>query len=158
IMLHINQPFGIGDDIFFPDSGIEGRVEYIGWYQTRVRSQDKRPIYIPNTLISKVFVINSSRMTHRRLNVTLSLRHEDLKRAPTIVAEIEAFLMQHPGFAPSEKVLVHIGSVGPYSTDICIQGLSGYTDEKQFLKLRDEVIIRAVELIHESGARLALPI
>jgi MscS family membrane protein len=158
IMLHINQPFGVGDDIYLPDSGIEGYVEYIGWYQTRIRSQDKRPIYIPNTLISKVFVVNSSRMTHRRLNVTLSLRHEDLSRAPKIVDSIEQYLIQHPGFDCAEKVLVYISSVGPYSTDICIQGLSSYTNEKQFLKLRDAVIIKAVEFITVNGARLALPI
>ncbi len=158
IMLYINQPFGVGDDILLPDSNIEGTVEYIGWYQTRIRSQDKRPIYIPNTLISKVFVINSSRMTHRRLNIQLSIRHEDLSKAPAIIEGIEEYLLAHPAIDSSQDSLVNISAVSLYSTDISIKALSNYTGEREFLRLRDEVIVKAVSLIHEHKAQLALPV
>lgn len=156
IMLHINQPFGVGEWILLPDTNIEGVVEYIGWYQTRIRGADKRPIYIPNTLLSKASVINSSRMTHRRLLLTLAVRHEDLERANDIIADLENYLDEHPGIDNTGINIVHISNINPYSTDLEIKALSSYTDEKQFLKLRDNVIEKAVELIYKHNAKLAL--
>jgi len=156
IMLHINQPFGVGESILLPDSNIEGVVEYIGWYQTRIRGADKRPIYIPNTLLSKVSVVNSSRMTHRRLNLTLAIRHEDIERAPAIIADIESYMDAHPGIDGTDTTMVHISNINPYSTDLSIYALSSYTNEKQFLKLRDNVIINVVEFIYKHNAKLAL--
>lgn len=34
----------------------EGRVERVGWYQTRLRGRDTRPTYVPNGMFSDTMV------------------------------------------------------------------------------------------------------
>ena len=46
-MIYVTHSFGIGDWINLPDHNVEGYVEEIGWYTTRIRTFEKRPIYVP---------------------------------------------------------------------------------------------------------------
>src|SRR5262249_16097448 len=78
IMVYATDPFAKGDSIQIPNHSIEGIVEEIGWYMTRIRSLDKRPIYVPSSTFSKVVVITPSRMTHRRIKETIGLRYSDM--------------------------------------------------------------------------------
>lgn len=65
--------FAIGDWIRSPDRDIEGTVECIGWWLTRIRSFDKRTIYVPNSVFANIAVINPQRMTHRRIHETIGI-------------------------------------------------------------------------------------
>lgn len=48
----------IFDVIFYAlfDCRCEGRVERVGWYQTRLRGRDTRPTYVPNGMFSDTMV------------------------------------------------------------------------------------------------------
>ena len=56
LFIHTDRPFSVGDWIRSPDREIEGTVERIGWRVTRIRTFDKRPLYIPNSVFSKITV------------------------------------------------------------------------------------------------------
>ena len=47
LFIYTDRPFSVGDWIRSPDRDIEGTVEKIGWRVTRIRTFDKRPLYIP---------------------------------------------------------------------------------------------------------------
>ena len=47
LMIYLDRPFSVGDRVRSPDKEIEGTVEDIGWRLTRIRTFDKRPLYIP---------------------------------------------------------------------------------------------------------------
>ena len=66
LMIYLDRPFAIGDWIRSPDREIEGTVESIGWRLTLVRTFDKRPLYVPNSVFAKLALENPSRMTNRR--------------------------------------------------------------------------------------------
>ena len=51
-MLFFNRPFREGDWINAND--LEGTVESIGWYYTRIRTFDRRPLYIPNSVLRQI--------------------------------------------------------------------------------------------------------
>ena len=155
LMIYITRSFAVSDLIRLPSSNLEGYVEDIGWYQTRLRAQDKKPVYIPNALFSKAYVINDSRKTHRKLNEIISVRHKDLFLVPKIMKELQDYLQANPGIDLDEKVAINISSVGPYSVDILISALSNYTDEREFLQLRDELFLKIGEVIDKSGAKIA---
>lgn len=157
IMIHINQPFSLGDLIVLPNAGLEGAVEEIGWYETCLRSKDKQPIYIPNALFSKAYVINSTRRSHRQILEKISIRHRDLGVAQAIVADIRKVLSSTKTIDSSQKLLVYIAQVAPWSVDIMINCLSTVTDEPQFLHVRDEVLVHAASLIKAHGAEIAIP-
>ena len=156
-MIYVTRPFSAGDHIFLPSSNLEGDVQDIGWYQTCILGEDKRPIYIPNALFSKAYVINASRMTHRRIYDTISMRHDDLFVVPKIITELEAYFLQHPKIDSSEKGSINISRVGPYAIDILIAALSTITNEQEFLKLRDEIFLKVGEIIMRYGAKFAMP-
>jgi len=67
LMIYLDRPFTVGDWVRSPDREIEGTVEAIGWRLTRIRTFDKRPLYIPNAAFASITVENPSRMTHRRI-------------------------------------------------------------------------------------------
>lgn len=158
IMIHINQPFALGDLISLPTHSIEGTVEEIGWYETCIRSKDKQPIYIPNALFSKAYVINGQRRSHRRINEKISIRHQDLALATPIINEIRHYLSQHEGVDTSQSILVYIDQVSSAAVELHITCLSEYINEAAFLHFRDELIIKAISVIQAHGAEFSIPV
>lgn len=155
IMVYVTKPFAVGDLIDLPSSHLKGYIEDIGWYQTSLRGDNKKPIYIPNSLFSKTFVINASRRTHKRIYETISVRHEDLFRVPKIIQDLEKYLENLTGIDAKEKILINISAIGPYSVNISISALSIYVTELEFNKLRDSFFVKAGELIEQHGAKFA---
>ncbi|CAM9747798.1 unnamed protein product, partial [Choristocarpus tenellus] len=51
-----------------------GRVERVGWYQTRLRGRDTRPTYVPNSVFVDSMVTNMDRITHRKFETNFELR------------------------------------------------------------------------------------
>ncbi len=158
IMIHINQPFCLGDYISLPNSNLDGTVEEIGWYETCLRSKDKQPIYIPNALFSKAYVINGSRRSHRQINEKIAIRHQDLPKTRALLDEIRSWLQGHEAVEASHRVLVHIAQVGPYGVDITINCLSDVIDESQFLQFRDDFLVHVASVIKAHGAEIAIPV
>ena len=54
LTIYLDRPFSEGDWIRSPDREIEGIVENIGWRLTVIRSFDKRPIYVPNSVFASI--------------------------------------------------------------------------------------------------------
>ena len=55
-MLFFNRPFKEGD--WISTNNVEGTVETIGWYHTRLRTFERRPMYIPNAMFATNTIIN----------------------------------------------------------------------------------------------------
>jgi MscS family membrane protein len=53
-----------------------GRVERVGWAQTRLRGKDTRPTYVPNSHFVQAAVTNMERITHRKYEATVPLRFQ----------------------------------------------------------------------------------
>jgi MscS family membrane protein len=158
VMIHVVQPFALGDLINLPSSTLEGYVEEIGWYETRLRSKNMEAIYIPNSLFSKAYVINSTRRSHRRLDEKISIRHKDLTKAPKIIDSIRKSLTSNPAIDESQKLVVNIHQISPYSVDINIKAISSYLEEVRFLELRDSLLIQFFDIVHAAGAEIAVPV
>ena len=86
----------MGDWVRSPDRNIEGTVEYIGWRLTRIRTFDKRPLYVPNGTFLTISVENPSRMQHRRIKTNIGLRYDDAKKIPVILTDIEKYVETTP--------------------------------------------------------------
>ena len=74
LMVFLDKPFSVGDWVRSPDQNIEGTVENIGWRVTRIRTFDKRPLYVPNSIFAQISIENPQRMSHRRLYETIGVR------------------------------------------------------------------------------------
>ena len=89
LFLYLDRPFVVGDWVRSPDRQMEGTIEKIGWRVTVIRTFDKRPLYIPNAIFSKIAVENPSRMQNRRIKETIGIRYDDAAKMEVITTQVE---------------------------------------------------------------------
>lgn len=155
-MIYITRPFSVGEWIrSIEERELNGTVEDIGWYLTRVRTWDKRPLYIPNSRFSTLIVENGSRMDNRRILHTLRLRHEDMPVVLNIVAEIENMLMSHPELDPRQHRLAYLDSFDEFSVKIWISCYTKSVFLYDFRRVQQDVLVKCHELVRAAGAKLA---
>jgi MscS family membrane protein len=151
LMIFLDRPFQIGDWIRSPDKEIEGNVEHIGWRLTRIRTPDQRPLFVPNSLFSTISIENPSRMSHRRIQIPLSLRYEEAVRVPELVKQIEAMLKTHPDIDQSQSSFARLVSLNPYSLEILVYTFTLATDLLDFRRVHHELLVSILAIVASMG-------
>ena len=157
LMVYLDRPFSVGDWVRSPDRNIEGTVEDIGWRLTRIRTFDKRPLYIPNAVFATIALENPSRMSHRRINEVVGVRYDDIAVVPAIVADIKAMLADHADIDQSQTIIVNFDGFGPSSLDIFVYTFTRTTDWVTFHRVKQDVLLKIAEVIAGHGAEIAFP-
>ncbi len=115
LMIYFDRPFKVGDWIRSPDRQIEGTVERIGWRMTSIRTFDKRPLYVPNSVFSNIVVENPSRMLNRRIYEVVGLRYDDADKVPEIITAVREMLKNHKDIDTRQTLIVNFDTFGPSS-------------------------------------------
>ena len=157
LMIYLDRPFAIGDWIRSPDRNIEGTVESIGWRLTVVRTFDKRPLYIPNSIFNNLALENPSRMSNRRIKETIGIRYQDSERLGTIVEAVKTMLKNHEDIDTTQTLIVNFNGYGPSSLDFFIYTFTKTTNWIRFHEVKQDVLLRIVEIVHEHDADFAFP-
>lgn len=157
LMIYLTHPFGIGDWVNLPEKNIEGHVEEIGWYMTRIRTFEKRPIYIPNSNFGKMVVVNPSRMTHRRIRETIGLRYKDLTNLRDILSDLKAMLVRHPDVDNTQTTIVRLTGFGDYSLNVLISTYIKVIDNEGFNRAKEDVLFKIIDIVHKHDADFAIP-
>lgn len=157
LMIYLDRPFSVGDWIRSPDKEIEGTVEDIGWRQTRIRTFDKRPLYIPNATFSHISVENPSRMLNRRIKETIGVRYDDASVLSPIIDDVETMLRAHPDIDNSQTLMVNFNSFGPSSLDFFIYTFTHTTDWVEYHGIKQRILLQILEIIIGHGADVAYP-
>ncbi|MCP3660857.1 MAG: mechanosensitive ion channel family protein [Bacteroidetes bacterium] len=157
LMIYSDRFFEVGDWIHSPDKEIEGTVEDIGWRSTRIRTFEKRPLYVPNSLFSEVSVINATRMSNRRIKENIGIRYEDSTALDKITKDIRTMLKEHPEIDTKQTLLVHFTDFGPSSLNINVYAFTRTRDWKKYRDIQQDVFLNVIKIIEDSGAKLAVP-
>ena len=157
LMIYITQPFTIGEWINLPERKIEGHIEEIGWYLTRIRSFDKRPIYVPNSVFTQTIVITPSRMSHERFYHTIGLRYRDIKVVGSIIESIKLMLLQHAAIDHQLPVDVFFKSFGASALDIEISAYISIAAKGRFSAIKQDFLLKIAEIVEQAGAEIATP-
>lgn len=157
LMVYLDRPFAIGDWIRSPDQDIEGTVEYIGWRQTRIRTFDKRPLYVPNSTFTHISVENPSRMSHRRIKETIGIRYDDAAVLAKIVSDVEQMLQQHNEIDTTQTLMVNVNAFGESSLDFFIYCFTKTTNWQYYHTVKQDVLIKILDIIDQHGAEVAFP-
>jgi MscS family membrane protein len=155
--IYLDRPFAPGDWIRSPDREIEGTVEEIGWRLTRIRTFDQRPLYVPNAVFSQIAVENPSRMLNRRIYETIGIRYQDSAVMGAIVSDVRAMLESHEAIDTGRTLIVNFVSFGPSSLDFFIYAFTRTTVWVEYHRIKQEVLLRVLEIIHQHGADVAFP-
>ncbi len=157
LIIYLDRPFSVGDWIRSPDREIEGTVEKIGWRQTCIRTFDKRPLYIPNSIFATIAVENPSRMTNRRIYETIGIRYDDIAHMADIVRDVEAMLKAHPAIDTSQTLMVNFVSFAPSSVDFFVYTFTKTTSWTEFHEIKQDVLLKIADIIARHGAEMAFP-
>ncbi len=157
LMIYLDRPFNIGDWIRSPDKEIEGTVEHIGWRLTRIRTFDKRPLYVPNSVFTNISVENPSRMTHRRIEETIGIRYDDVNEMGAIVRDVKKMLQTHQDIDTHQTLIVNFNTCAPSSLDFFIYTLTKTTDWIRFHEVKQDVLLKVIDVIKSHGADVAFP-
>lgn len=157
VMIYLDRPFGVGNWVRSPDREIEGIVEHIGWRLTRIRTFDKRPLYVPNALFNTITVENPSRMLNRRIYETIGIRYEDAPRMNEIINRVRAMLQNHEEIDQNSTLIVNFNSFAPSSLDFFLYTFTRTTDWVHFHAVKQDVLLRVLTIIEDCGAECAFP-
>ena len=157
MMIYLDRPFNIGDWVRSADREIEGTVEKIGWRTTVVRTFDKRPLYVPNSVFASITVENPSRMSHRRIYETVGVRYDDVKCLPNILADVKAMLQAHPDIAQNQTMIVNFNKFSASSLDFFIYTFTKTTDWIEYHHIKQDVLLKISDIISSHHAEIAFP-
>ncbi|MEC7641265.1 MAG: mechanosensitive ion channel family protein [Nitrospinota bacterium] len=157
LMIYLDRPFAIGDWIRSPDREIEGTVEHIGWRLTRIRTFDKRPIYVPNGVFANITVENPQRMLNRRIYETIGIRYEDAPKMEEIIRKVKEMLHNHLEIDTNQTMIVNLNTFGPSSLDFFVYTFTKTTDWIYFHEVKQDVLLKIIKIIEGEGAQTAFP-
>ena len=157
LMIFLDRPFSVGDWIRSPDREIEGTVEEIGWRLTRIRTFDKRPLYIPNSVFTSLAVENPSNMLNRRIYETVGLRYDDIGVMGAIVADVEAMLRGHEAIDTQQTLMVNFVEFGASSVDFFVYCFTKTTVWTEFHVIKQDVLLKIAAIVAQHGAEIAFP-
>ncbi|TNE87666.1 mechanosensitive ion channel family protein [Porticoccus sp.] len=157
LMIYLDRPFKVGDWVRSPDKEIEGTVEDIGWRLTRIRTFDKRPLYIPNAVFNNISVENPSRMLNRRIYETIGIRYDDIGKMSAIVEDVKAMLRSHPEIDQEQTMIVNFVSFGASSINFFIYTFTKTTQWVLFHEIKQDVLLKISDIIADHGAEIAFP-
>lgn len=157
LMIYLDRPFAVGDWIRSPDREIEGTVEQIGWRQTRIRTFDRRPLYVPNSVFTTIAVENPSRMQNRRIYETIGLRYDDAGKLAIVLTDVERMLRAHPEIDTKRILMVNFNTFAPSSLDFFVYTFTKETDWARFHRIKQDVLLKILDIIESHGAQAAFP-
>ncbi|SMF31268.1 MscS family membrane protein [Alteromonadaceae bacterium Bs31] len=157
LMIYLDRPFAVGDWVRSPDKNIEGTVEDIGWRLTKIRTFDKRPLYVPNSTFTQISVENPSRMSHRRIYETIGIRYDDIHRMASIVAEVKAMLESHPEIDEKNTLIVNFNAFASSSVDFFVYCFTHTTNWIEFHEIKQDVLLKIISIIERHEAECAFP-
>ena len=157
LMLLVDKPFVVGDWIRSPDREIEGTVEDVGWRTTRIRTFDRRPLYVPNANFASLTVENPQRMENRRIYETFRIRYEDMPRVKRLMDEVREMLRNHPAIDVTRTLMVNLDTYTEFSVNFFVYTFTKTTEWTEFHEIKEEILLLISDIVHKHGADFAFP-
>jgi MscS family membrane protein len=152
LTIYWDRPFSVGDWICSPDKEIEGIVEDIGWRLTRIRTFDKRPLYVPNAFFSTISIENPGRMSSRRIKANIGVRYSDPSKLPKLLDAVQNMLKNHPDIDQTQTRMVNIVELGPESLNFCVYAFTKTIDFIKFESIQQDVLLKTYDIVREHDA------
>jgi small-conductance mechanosensitive channel len=155
ITLFADKPIDVGDFCSFGDK--LGVVEAIGLRSVKIRSLNRTVVTIPNAEFANLHIENLTRRDRMLLSARIGLRYETTPdQLRWVLAEIRKLLLEHPRVT-EEPARARFVGFGEYSVDIEIFAYVATFDWNEFLAVREDVFLRLIDIVEESGTGFAFP-
>jgi len=154
VTLIADQPIRVGD--FCKVGETVGTVEQIGMRSTRIRTNDRTVVTIPNGEFSSQRIENFAHRDRFLFAPKLRLPLEtSLAQMRVVLAELRTMLTSTPHIAPDPRVrLVQIGA------DSLVVEIFSYVQAlnfNEFLAIQEDLILQIMEIVETKGKGFAFP-
>jgi MscS family membrane protein len=150
-----DEPFVVGEFIVMGD--LSGTVEKLGFRSTRVRMLDQSLVTVPNKTIVNSNIRNWSRLSKRRLNMTLGIEYGNQPDVVlSTVQAIREMLVTHDLVEP-DSVVVQFTDFGASSLDLMIIAFMKTPGWNEFQAARQDINLKIMALLDDRGVGIAFP-
>jgi MscS family membrane protein len=145
----------VGDVCRFGDR--TGTVEDIGLRSTRIRTEERTLLAIPNGTVATINVENLSRRDKIFFKTNLGLRLESkADHVRYVIAEVRQLLYSHPK-VESKTVRVRLIDISGTSLNVEVVAYILTQDFNEFAAVREDLLLRMMDIVDDAGTGLALP-
>jgi len=150
-----DEVFRVGDVCRFGDR--TGVVEDIGLRSTRIRTDERTLLAIPNGTVATINLENLSRRDKILFKTTLGMRPETKSdHMRFVLAEMRRLLYSHPKIE-TETVRVRLTDIAGTSLSVEVFAYILTRDFNEFAAIREDLLLRMMDVMEDSGGGLALP-
>jgi len=150
-----DEVFRVGDTCRFGDR--TGVVEDIGLRSTRIRTEERTLLAIPNGTVATINLENLSRRDKILFKTSLGLRSETkADHLRFILSEIRRLLYSHPK-VETRTVRVRLVDIAGGAPSVEILSYVLTQDFNEFAAVREDLLLRVIDIIEDAGTGLALP-
>jgi small-conductance mechanosensitive channel len=150
VMLIVLRPFHAGDSVEI--AGLEGVVESVRIFQTRMHTADNREIILPNSQITAQPIVNFTARGERRIDIPLAMAFgDDIKSLRALLLSIAT---GHPKVKahPAPEVLVAAVGEGTVSVN-----LRAWVPARDHAAVQSELLETILADFSQRRARFPLP-
>jgi MscS family membrane protein len=150
-----DEVFRVGDVCRFGDR--TGVVEDIGLRSTRIRTDERTLVAIPNGTVATINLENLSRRDKILFTTKLGLRPESkADHVRFVLAEIRRLLYSHAK-VETKSVRVRLTDISGSSLSLEVFAYILTRDFNEFAAIREDLLLRIMDVMEDSGSGLALP-
>jgi MscS family membrane protein len=155
VVIITEKPFSIGDWIFTPS--VEGTVEDINFRSTKIRTFAQAIVTVPNSILANEPITNWSKMGKRQITFNLGVTYETSKeQLEKVVKRIEYTLRTHTEIH-QDTIFVTFDRYNDSSLDIFLYFFTKTTVWGDYLKVKEEINFKIMEIIGSEGVSIAFP-
>jgi MscS family membrane protein len=155
VSLILDNAVRTGDTLKVGDT--VGTVEDIGLRSTRIRTLDRTVVIVPNGQIANVSLETLSSRDKFWFHPTVGLRYETTSAQIRSVAEGIRNLLSEHSSVDHGSVRVRFFRFGAFSLDLEIFAYVFAHDWNHFLQVQEELLLRVMEIVQQTGAQIAFP-
>jgi MscS family membrane protein len=155
VALIADQPVNVGDFCRVGDT--LGTIEDIGMRSTRIRTLERTVVSVPNAELSSTRLENFGKRDRFWFHPSIGLRYETTPdQIRFVLIEARSVLYSHPK-VDSDNARVRFVGFGEYSLNVEVFAYVHATDYSEFLEIGEDLLLRIMDLVAESGAGFAFP-
>ena len=122
-----------------------------------IRTFDKRPLYVPNSLFTTISVENPSRMTNRRIKENIGIRYADAGKMAAIIKDVKKMLKEHDEIDTTQTLIVNFNQFAPSSLEFLVYTFTKTTNWIKFHEVKQDVLLKIFDIIEANEAECAFP-
>lgn len=155
VTLIADQPVRVGD--FCKVGDISGTVEQIGMRSTTIRTGERTIVTIPNGEFSSTKIENFAHRDRFLFAPVIELRYETTPdQIRYLLVELRSVLYAHPMVSP-DPARIRFTGWGATSLKLEVWSYVETPSFDEFLEVREDLLLRMMDIITASGTQLAYP-